>query len=364
MRESGGGDDDEWLIDQLASERWAPVGGRPEARGRLSAFLLDHLTRPPHDLGRWPEPEDHPIEGEDAPLALYLCYELHYRGLPGVDPRWEWDPGLLAFRASLEQRYEEALTEAVGPSRPIAATEVASALYSIVNSPSAGVSVSRYLAEEGTLESFREHCIHRSAYQLKEADPHSWLIPRLTGRPKAALIEIQADEYGGGRADQMHASLFAITMRELGLDPSYHAYLDQIPGVSLSTVNLMSLFGLHRRLRGALAGHLAVFEMTSVEPMTRFSAALQRHGFGQAARHFFTVHIVADAYHESLAARELAEGLAVEEPDCAGDIIYGARAIQHVEGLSGACQVESWVQGVCSLRAPSGAPVVSATPAS
>ena len=34
----------------------------------------------------------------------------------------------------------------------------------------------------------------------------------------------------------------------LGLDPSYGAYLDLIPGVTLATVNLMSLFGLHRRL--------------------------------------------------------------------------------------------------------------------
>ena len=27
------------------------------------------------------------------------CYELHYRGLPGVDERWEWAPSLLALRA-------------------------------------------------------------------------------------------------------------------------------------------------------------------------------------------------------------------------------------------------------------------------
>src|SRR3712207_8445227 len=39
----------------------------------------------------------------------------------------------------------------------------------------------------------------RSIYTLKEADPHSWAIPRLTGRAKAALVEIQSDEYGEGR---------------------------------------------------------------------------------------------------------------------------------------------------------------------
>ena len=58
----------------------------------------------------------------------------------------------------------------------------------------------------------------------------------------------------------MHATLFANAMRELGLDSSYGAYLDRIPGSTLATVNLMSLFGLHRRLRGAIVGHLAVFD--------------------------------------------------------------------------------------------------------
>lgn len=41
--------------------------------------------------------------------------------------------------------------------------------------------------------------MHRSAYQLKEADPHSFALPRVpAGRAKAAFVEIQADEYGGG----------------------------------------------------------------------------------------------------------------------------------------------------------------------
>ena len=48
-------------------------------------------------------------------------------------------------------------------------------------------------------------------------------------RPKAALIEIQADEYGGGRAERMHAALFARAMDALGLDSRYGAYVDHLP---------------------------------------------------------------------------------------------------------------------------------------
>lgn len=44
------------------------------------------------------------------------------------------------------------------------------------------------------------------------------------------------------------------------------AYLDLVPAVTLTSVNTMSFFGLHRRLRGAIVGHLAAFEMTSSLP--------------------------------------------------------------------------------------------------
>src|SRR2546423_701105 len=93
-----------------------------------------------------------------------------------------------------------------------------------------GPSLSTFVQRRATVEQVREFLVHRSAYQLKEADPHSWAIPRLYGVPKAAMIEIQADEYGGGRPDWIHAELFARAMRAVGLDGGYGAYLDVIPG--------------------------------------------------------------------------------------------------------------------------------------
>jgi hypothetical protein len=76
-------------------------------------------------------------------------------------------------------------------------------------------SLSRHLEREGTRDQMLEFIVHRSAYQLKEADPHSWALPRLTGAPKAAMVEIQADEYGGGDAARMHSALFAKSMNGL-----------------------------------------------------------------------------------------------------------------------------------------------------
>src|SRR3954447_15113268 len=83
----------------------------PQPRGPLSDLLLSALPRPPHRLGRPCEP----VDFEDLQLALYCCYELHYRGFHGVDDAWEWEPLLLAFRAELEKRFEADVLELVGP---------------------------------------------------------------------------------------------------------------------------------------------------------------------------------------------------------------------------------------------------------
>src|SRR5207248_5549069 len=117
----------------------------------------------------------------------------------------------------------------------------------------------------------------------------------------AALIEIQVDEYGRGRAEWIHAELFAKAMQALELDHTYGAYLERIPGITLATVNLMSLLGLHRRWRGAIVGHLALFEMTSSIPNRRYAEGLRRLGFGEEATLSFEELVMADAVHENIA---------------------------------------------------------------
>ena len=76
---------------------------------------------------------------------------------------------------------------------------------------------------------YSEFLIHRSTYQLKEADPHSWAVPRLAGRPKEALVEVQADEYGGGAAGRCTPPCRAF-VRALGLDDRYGASSTRLPG--------------------------------------------------------------------------------------------------------------------------------------
>jgi len=318
----------------------------PEPRGPVSEALFAGLRKPPHRL----DGVAGSVEAEDLHLALYCCYELHYRGFEGVGEAWEWEPSLLALRGELERRFEDELHALAGPpGEPPRADDVDAQLRELMLADDAP-SVSSFIERDATAEQVLEFMVHRSAYQLKEADPHSWALPRLWGKPKAAMVEIQADEYGGGRADDIHAELFAKAMDAVGLDPTYGAYLDQIPGVTLATVNLMSLFGLHRRLRGAIVGHLALFEMTSSVPNRRYAAGLRRLGYDEEACLFFDVHVVADAVHESVAAVDLAGGLARQDPRLGADVLWGARALLAVDGRWARHMMAAWEDDQSSLR--------------
>jgi Iron-containing redox enzyme len=322
----------------------------PRPRGPLSAAVLEALVGAPGSFGAPGRATDiDAVTSDDLQLALYLCYELHYRPMDGVDPDWEWDPDLLRFRSELERSFLSDLRREIGPRRTVVGGAATSALVSLIDK-AAGPSLSTFMVESGTLEQLREFCIHRSAYQLKEADPHTFAIPRLSGDAKTAMVEIQYDEYGSGVAGAMHAELFATTLGALGLDPTYGAYLDQLPGITLATVNLISLFALHRRWRAAALGHLAVFEMTSIEPMARYSRALAGHGIGVDGRHFYDVHVVADAGHGVIALDRMVAGLAATEPDAVDDLLFGATALLTLEGLFTEHLLDAWSAGSTSLR--------------
>ncbi|GIF77771.1 iron-containing redox enzyme family protein [Asanoa siamensis] len=326
----------------------------PAPRGPVSAALRAALSGNPGQLtvpALFDAGAD-PLHDGDLQLTLYLCYELHFQGFAGVDPEWEWDPGLLALRAAAERPFLAALRELAGDADP--PDDVPGALLKLVSEQD-GPGLAAHVRRHATLEQFRELLVHRSVYQLKEADPHTFAIPRLRGAAKAALVEIQIDEYGRGRLPRMHAELFRATMDGFGVDSTYGAHADRVPAVTLAAVNLMSLFGLHRRWRGALVGQLAAFEMTSSEPNRHLAAAARRLGADDTTARFFDEHVEADSVHEQIAAYDLAGRYAADTPDGARDVLFGARCGLAIDALVARHVIDRWTAGESSLR-PATAP--------
>jgi len=334
----------------------------------VSAALLDLLQSDPaadrsrsatsvpdvRTVLRWDGSVDRAAGDDDLQLALFVAYELHYRGVAGVSEHWEWHPELLRARQQWEELLCSSLMIAVGAPDSLAETDAAATIRRLteVATASGGRSLAQYLMREADHAQFVEFLTHRSIYHLKEADPHSWAIPRLSGPVKAALVTIQADEYGLGRTEAMHSELFRELLTGWGLDGSYGHYLDVVPGVTLLTTNLTTMFGLSRRWRGALVGHLSLFEMSSSIPNARYARGHRRLGGSDAAARFFDEHVVADAVHEQIAAYDLGGGLVAAEPHLAGDVIFGARCAQYADDQFAAYVLGRWDAGKTSLLVP------------
>src|ERR1700710_2457278 len=118
----------------------------PAPRGPLSAALIAYLGGASPTLPCRPVRSIDAIADDDLQLALYCCYELHYRGFLGVPDEYEWDPALLGLRGGLERTFLTALRADVEPGTDVDA-EVAGLL---VEPPSGtdGTGVSHHLLRE------------------------------------------------------------------------------------------------------------------------------------------------------------------------------------------------------------------------
>jgi hypothetical protein len=289
-------------------------------------------------------PADTDPLGRDLQLALYTLYELHYRGFAGVDADLEWDPEVLRLRRALETPFLDHLRDAVEPG-----DDAVAEMDALSVEATSGTGPSWYFKEEGTWDQLREYFAHRSLYHLKEGDPHAFTIPRLQGQAKASFVAVEFDEFGGGRGERVHQQLWADLMSAAGLDPTYLGYLDRVSAETLSTVNLMSLIGLHRSLRGAAIGHFAAIEITSSPGSARLVAGLHRLGAPQECVHFYAEHVEADAVHEQVMRHDVVGDLLRREPHLASDVVFGMRALDHLDELAAEKMLAAWGRGESSL---------------
>ena len=335
------------MLSRTAPPRVDPPS-LPRARGPLSAAVLAMLRGEPPLRA---DPANADPYGDDLQLALYCCYELHYRGFADVPDDREWEPGLLALRREIERVFERALRADVPPGDRTVECAMRE-LDTLLVEPVEGTGPSWHLRRDGELWQLREYVAHRSLYHLKEADPQAWVIARLDGPAKAALVTVEHDEYGAGDPDRMHARLFADMMGALELSTAYGHYLDAAPAATLAEVNFMSLCGLHRRLRGALIGQFATVELTSSPGSDRLVRAMRRLGCPEQAVAFYDEHVEADAVHEQVVRHGVIAPLLAGEPQLADDVVFGIRGSGFLGDRFGDLLLDAWAQGRPTLRLP------------
>lgn len=229
------------------------------------------------------------LQDEDALLALWTLQGLAYHGFDGVDGRWEVDYRLVHLRVVL-----------------------------------------------------------KSAHQLKEANPHTFALPRLPMPAKLAMLEIQVDEYGNGRAEDVHSGLFARAMTAVGLDPTYGAYVDAWPAPVLAANVALGWWASRRDWAGAVAGHLAMIETTSSLPCQQYVAGARRLGLDREAWAYVDEHVEADAVHEQVVLRQMCPAVAqAEGPE---RLLFGFLAGLYLEGRVGQEAIARWDAGDSALR--------------
>jgi hypothetical protein len=285
----------------------------------------------------------HAAFGEADPAALDTAhralYHLAAQGTwsPIDAPRFnEHDLTLAAVRLELERGFEASLQRHELPEEPPAGESFGPwlqdlALQRDIGLPPSGMA--GFYRERATLEQMKEIVAQRSLFFLSEPDPWAMVIPSLRGEAKAGLLDVLLDEYGWGRHDHMHSTVYENLMTALGLDTGFDAYLDRTAWQFLAVLNYQWMLARHRRLCRRMYGYIYLVEADSPDSMRDYLAAWDRLGIqDEAVRKFYDLHVTADEGHQQVALEEMIMPVVKAEPGAAADIARGVlegRVLHH-----------------------------------
>jgi hypothetical protein len=275
------------------------------------------------------------FEDED-PAALDVAHRALYHlaaqaGWSPVDAVRdnEHDLTLIAVRLELERAFEAQLARLELPEEPPADPDRLGAWLQELalerelwpGTPSMGA----YYRERASLDELREVVAQRSLFFLKEPDPWTMVIPSLHGEAKAGLIDLILDEYGWGRYEQMHSTVYARLMERLGLRTGYDHYLDQTAWPFLAGLNYQAMIARHRRLCRRMYGYVLLVESDSPGSMRSYIEAYRRNGVQDPdVLTFYELHVDADEGHADVALNEVVLPVVRAEPAAASGAARGA----------------------------------------
>lgn len=190
-----------------------------------------------------------------------------------------------------------------------------------------------YLRNDATRDALERVVSQRSLFFLREPDPWIYAVPSLTGIAKAGLIDLLLDEYGWGKLDRMHSSIYANLMEALGLETAIDHYELTTTWQFLATLNHQWMCALDPLLSRRLIGTIYLTEADSPQAMTNYLAAWERLGIDDPrVLEFYELHVAADENHRDVALSEVAVPVAeAEGEDAARAIamgIFDARTLE------------------------------------
>jgi hypothetical protein len=181
-----------------------------------------------------------------------------------------------------------------------------------------------YIRDHITLDQLKEIVAQRSLFFLKEPDPWAMVIPSLQGPAKAGLLDLLLDEYGWGRHDHMHSTVYEDLMRRLELDTTYDAYFERTSWQVLASMNLQGMYARHRRLCRRMYGYIYLVEADSPGSMKNYIAGYNRLGIDdEDFLKFYDLHITADEGHQDVALNEVVMPVVRAEPAAMAEVARG-----------------------------------------
>jgi hypothetical protein len=211
-----------------------------------------------------------------------------------------------------------------------------------------------FIHDDISLEQLKEIVAMRSLFFLKEPDPWAMVIPSLHGEAKAGLLDLLLDEYGWGRYDHMHSTVYEELMGALDMETGYDAYLERTPWQFLAGLNLQGLYARHRRLCRRMYGYIYLVEADSPRSMVNYLAAWKRFGLDGDERitKFYELHITADEGHQEVALDEIIRPVVKAEPAAAPEVARGVLEGHAVDHLFSEHLKACFTAGRSALRDP------------
>lgn len=252
--------------------------------------------------------DDDPVALERTHRTLYALYADHVWRTPNSPTRARMEVARTTlergFRDNLHRRREQHEAQLLPPASTSLTTWFEK--QALGEHPAESGEWSEHVREGITLDQLKCIVSQRSLFFLREPDPWIYAVPTLVGVAKAGLIDLLLDEYGWGKLDRMHSSVYARLMDALGLVSERDHYESESSWRYLATLNHQWMCALDGSLSRRLLGTIYLTEADSPQAMRNYLAAWARLGIDDPdVLEFYELHVEADENHSAVALDEV-----------------------------------------------------------